>query len=145
MIRHFKKKVFKQLVNTFLQARKLQNALLLHYFPSNINATHRTNAENFSFLKEEIHRLHELIDRDYCYLETPDYSNIGDHLIFLGSRRLLKGISHNQSYITPIASFDPSGIGQNDMIIIQGGGSFWGCLGRSSALPGVCGTTVPPE
>jgi len=65
-----------------------------------------------------------LIDSDYAYLELPYYENIGDTLIWEGTRIFLKQIKYKCLYSASSTTFYHHKISQNTTILLQGGGNF---------------------
>lgn len=69
-------------------------------------------------------QLHALIDSDYAYLELPYYENIGDTLIWEGTRIFLKQIKYKCLYSASFTTFYNHKIPQGATILLQGGGNF---------------------
>ena len=69
-------------------------------------------------------QLHALIDSDYAYLELPYYENIGDTLIWEGTRIFLKQIKYKCLYSASLTTFYNHKIPQGATILLQGGGNF---------------------
>lgn len=65
-----------------------------------------------------------LIDSDYAYLELPYYENIGDTLIWEGTRIFLKQTKYRCLYSASNSTFYNHKIPQNATILLQGGGNF---------------------
>ena len=65
-----------------------------------------------------------LIDSDYAYLELPYYENIGDTLIWEGTRIFLKQTKYRCLYSASSSTFYNHKIPQNTTILLQGGGNF---------------------
>lgn len=64
----------------------------------------------------------------YALLDFPNYSNVGDSAIWLGSRACLKRLGVRVSYVCDLAAYEEremaSHIGQDTTILLQGGGNF---------------------
>ncbi|MCQ2286666.1 MAG: polysaccharide pyruvyl transferase family protein [Bacteroidales bacterium] len=69
-------------------------------------------------------QLASLIDSDYAYFDYPCYPNIGDNLIWEGTRTFLKQFNHNCIYRAAIETFHYCKLPSHCIIILQGGGSF---------------------
>lgn len=69
-------------------------------------------------------QLLSLINSDYAYLELPYYENIGDTLIWEGTRIFLKQIKYKCLYSASSTTFYHHKISQNTTILLQGGGNF---------------------
>lgn len=83
-------------------------------------------------LRKEIEtQLLPLIDNDYIFYGLPYYSNIGDVLIWEGTRQLLASCKHNCIGSYASGSKIRESISQDTIIIIIGGG-FWGDVWRKS-------------
>lgn len=65
-----------------------------------------------------------LVDSDYAYLELPYYENIGDTLIWEGTRIFLKQIKYKCLYSASFTTFYNHKIPQGATILLQGGGNF---------------------
>lgn len=65
-----------------------------------------------------------LIDSNYAFLELPYYNNIGDTLIWEGSRQFLKQTKHRCLYSASLETFYFHKFKENDIILLQGGGNF---------------------
>lgn len=65
-----------------------------------------------------------LIDRDYVYLDLPYYFNIGDTLIWEGTRSFLKTIPYKCLYTTNYSNYNDSKVDKSSIILFQGGGNF---------------------
>lgn len=114
----------RHLIRGYLQYRKIRNSIALSYFPSQNNLIPQKIPGGFSCLREKIDELKPLIDRDYCFLDLPEYRNIGDHMIYEGSREFLRTLPYTQKYESSVNSFKESKVGIDDLIILQGGGNF---------------------
>lgn len=69
-------------------------------------------------------QLSPLIDNDYIFIDLPYYNNIGDVLIWEGTERYLKTISHRCLYKTSFNNFVHKKISKDTVILMQGGGNF---------------------
>lgn len=65
-----------------------------------------------------------LLDSDYAYLELPYYENIGDTLIWEGTRILLNQTNHKCLYNASFTTFFHQKVPQHALILLQGGGNF---------------------
>lgn len=65
-----------------------------------------------------------LVDSDYAYLELPYYENIGDTLIWEGTRIFLKQIKYKCLYSASFTTFYNHKIPRSATILLQGGGNF---------------------
>ena len=65
-----------------------------------------------------------LIDSDYAYLELPYYENIGDTLIWEGTRIFLNQTKFKCLYSASFTTFYHHKIPHNSLILLQGGGNF---------------------
>ena len=65
-----------------------------------------------------------LINSDYAYLELPYYENIGDTLIWEGTRIFLKQIKYKCLYNASSTTFYNHRLPKNSTIFLQGGGNF---------------------
>lgn len=65
-----------------------------------------------------------LIDSDYAYLELPYYENIGDTLIWEGTRIFLKQTKYRCLYSASSSTFYNHNFPQSATILLQGGGNF---------------------
>lgn len=65
-----------------------------------------------------------MVDSDYAYLELPYYENIGDTLIWEGTRIFLKQIKYKCLYSASFTTFYNHKIPQGATILLQGGGNF---------------------
>lgn len=81
--------------------------------------------EKISELRQIINnQLLPLVDSDYAYLELPYYENIGDTLIWEGTRIFLKQIKYKCLYSASFTTFYNHKIPQGATILLQGGGNF---------------------
>jgi pyruvyl transferase EpsO len=89
-----------------------------------------TFSEKTTLLKNEIKKiLLPLINHDYWYLEIPYYTNVGDILIWEGTRTFLRNCNVHCKYETSRETFKPRPINSDTIILLQGGGGFgdlWG-------------------
>lgn len=69
-------------------------------------------------------QLTPLIDSDYCYLDLPYHSNIGDSLIWLGTDFLLKTIPHQCLGQHSTETYDFRPLPSHAIILLHGGGNF---------------------
>src|SRR5690606_6141637 len=69
-------------------------------------------------------RLSPLIDRDFVYLDLPYHDNIGDTLIWEGTRHFIQHLPFRCRYSSAIETFKASQIKPNDIILLHGGGNF---------------------
>ena len=84
-----------------------------------------TSQEKIQQLKEYIHNnLVHLIDGDYVLLDVPYYTNIGDTLIWEGTKHFLKDIPHKCLYTASVETYKYRPLPQNAVILLQGGGNF---------------------
>jgi len=84
-----------------------------------------TPFEKISKLRQSINQqLLPLIDSNYFYLELPYYENIGDTLIWEGTRIFLKRLKHKCLYSASCTTFYNHKISNNTTILLQGGGNF---------------------
>lgn len=65
-----------------------------------------------------------LINSDYCYLDLPYHSNIGDTLIWMGTDHFLKDIPHQCLGQHSIGTFNFRPLPKNAVILLHGGGNF---------------------
>lgn len=76
-------------------------------------------------LREEINKqLLPLIDADYAYLELPYYENIGDTLIWEGTRLFLAQTRFKCLYSASFTTFYYHRLPPTAIILLQGGGNF---------------------
>lgn len=81
--------------------------------------------EKISELRQIINnQLLPLLDSDYAYLELPYYENIGDTLIWEGTRIFLKQTKYRCLYSASSSTFYNHKIPQGATILLQGGGNF---------------------
>lgn len=72
-------------------------------------------------------QLFPLIDHDYVYLDLPYHQNIGDTLIWEGTRRFLSLVRHRCLYSTGWQAYRKPDIDRQTVILLHGGGN-WGDL-----------------
>ncbi len=85
-------------------------------------------------LKETIlNQLRPLIDNDYIYVGLPYYVNIGDTLIWEGTKEFLRILPYKCLYSTNDYYFTEHKLEKNIVILLQGGGNF-GDLYRQHSL-----------
>jgi exopolysaccharide biosynthesis predicted pyruvyltransferase EpsI len=65
-----------------------------------------------------------LINNDYIYLDLPFYTNIGDLLIWKGTKELLKILPYKCLYKAAIETYIKPKISKDIIILLQGGGNF---------------------
>ena len=84
-----------------------------------------TSQEKITQLKECINnKLAPLIDDDYVLLDVPYYTNIGDTLIWEGTKQFLNNIPHKCLYTASVETYKYRPLPQNTIILMQGGGNF---------------------
>ena len=84
-----------------------------------------TSQEKIQQLKEYIHNsLAHLIDSDYVLLDVPYYTNIGDTLIWEGTKHFLKNIPHKCLYTASVETYKYRPLPTGTVILMQGGGNF---------------------
>lgn len=84
-----------------------------------------TSNEKILELRQIINQqLLSLIDSDYVYLELPYYENIGDTLIWEGTRQFFKQVKHKCLYSTSSITYYSHNISKDSLILLQGGGNF---------------------
>ena len=84
-----------------------------------------TSQEKIQQLKEYIHNsLAHLIDSDYVLLDVPYYTNIGDTLIWEGTKHFLKDIPHKCLYTASVETYRYRPLPPDTVILLQGGGNF---------------------
>ena len=71
--------------------------------------------------------LFPLMTNDYIYLDLPYYPNIGDHLIWEGTKNFLRQLPYKCLYATSKECYCPPHINKNVIILLHGGGN-WGTL-----------------
>lgn len=84
--------------------------------------------------KDKINELRQIIDNvlipeitnDYIYLDLPYYTNIGDTLIWEGTKNFLKKLPYKCLYATDMSFFIQKQISSDTIILMQGGGNFGG-------------------
>ena len=69
-------------------------------------------------------KLTSLIDHDYVLLDLPYYDNIGDTLIWEGTREYLKTLPYKCLYYASKDSFQYKKLSSDVVILLQGGGNF---------------------
>ena len=76
-------------------------------------------------LRHEINvQLFSLINDDYVYLDLPYYKNIGDTLIWEGTRCFLKQTPYKCLYSASLSTFYNHKFSEEVVILLQGGGNF---------------------
>lgn len=65
-----------------------------------------------------------LIDNDYVYLDLPYYNNLGDTLIWEGTKNFLKALRYRCLYATDMRFYVERNFSENVIILLQGGGNF---------------------
>lgn len=65
-----------------------------------------------------------LIDGNYVLLDVPYYTNIGDTLIWEGTKHFLKNIPHKCLYTASVETYKYRPLPPNTIILMQGGGNF---------------------
>lgn len=81
--------------------------------------------EKISELKRTINNiLIPEISNDYVYLDLPYYTNIGDTLIWEGTKEFLKQIPHKCLYASDMYFFVQRPLARDVVILLQGGGNF---------------------
>lgn len=65
-----------------------------------------------------------LINGDYVLLDVPYYTNIGDTLIWEGTREFLKTLPHKCLYTASVETYKYRPLPKNTVILLQGGGNF---------------------
>lgn len=84
-----------------------------------------TSQEKIQQLKEYIHNsLAHLIDSDYVLLDVPYYTNIGDTLIWEGTKHFQKEIPHKCLYTASVETYRYRPLPPDTVILLQGGGNF---------------------
>ena len=66
-----------------------------------------------------------LITHDYVLLDLPYYDNIGDTLIWEGTREFLKTLPYKCLYYASKDSFRYRDLSPDTVILLSGGGQFW--------------------
>lgn len=69
-------------------------------------------------------KLQHLIDKDYVLLDVPYYTNIGDTLIWEGTKHFLKNIPHKCLYTASVETYKYHPLPTGTVILMQGGGNF---------------------
>ena len=64
------------------------------------------------------------ITNDYIYLDLPYYTNIGDTLIWEGTKEFLRSLPYKCLYASDMNYFVEQSISSNTIILLQGGGNF---------------------
>lgn len=81
--------------------------------------------EKISQLKKIIAELlTPLINSDYVLLDVPYYTNIGDTLIWEGTRQLLKTLPYKCLYTASVETYKYRPLPKDTVILLQGGGNF---------------------
>ena len=81
--------------------------------------------ETINVLRENIKStLTPLINNDYILLDLPHYSNIGDTLIWEGTKEYLETLPYKCLYYASKDSFVYRKLPKNVVILLQGGGNF---------------------
>lgn len=76
-------------------------------------------------LREKIKNvLTPLIDNDYVYLDLPYYANIGDTLIWEGTKEFLNSLPYKCLYYASKDTFHYRKLASNVVILLNGGGNF---------------------
>ena len=84
-----------------------------------------TSFNKIAELKECINnKLAPLIDDDYVLLDVPYYTNIGDTLIWEGTKHFLKDIPHKCLYTASVETYKYRPLPAGTVILMQGGGNF---------------------
>ncbi len=84
-----------------------------------------TSQEKIQQLKGCIHNsLTHMIDNDYVLLDVPYYTNIGDTLIWEGTKHFLKNIPHKCLGTASVETYKHHPLPPNVIILMQGGGNF---------------------
>lgn len=68
--------------------------------------------------------LTDLINNDYIFLDLPYYTNIGDTLIWKGTESFLYTLPYSCRYKSSIENYVKPKIGEDVIILLQGGGNF---------------------
>lgn len=91
--------------------------------------------EKISQLKKIIAELlTPLINSDYVLLDVPYYTNIGDTLIWEGTREFLKTLPHKCLYTASVETYKYRPLPKNTVILLQGGGNFGDLWRRHQGL-----------
>lgn len=81
--------------------------------------------EKISQLKKIIAELlTPLINSDYVLLDVPYYTNIGDTLIWEGTRQFLKTLPYKCLYTASVETYKYRPLPKDTVILLQGGGNF---------------------
>ena len=84
-----------------------------------------TSQEKIQQLKGCIYNsLTHLIDGDYVLFDVPYYTNIGDTLIWEGTKHFLKNIPHKCLYTASVETYKYRPLQAGTVILMQGGGNF---------------------
>lgn len=84
-----------------------------------------TAAEKISQLKNIINeQLSPLIDANYVLLDVPYYTNIGDTLIWEGTKQHLKSKPYKCLYTASVETYKYRPLPKDTIILLQGGGNF---------------------
>ena len=84
-----------------------------------------TSQEKIQQLKGCIYNsLTHLIDGDYVLFDVPYYTNIGDTLIWEGTKHFLKNIPHKCLYTASVETYKYRPLPAGTVILMQGGGNF---------------------
>lgn len=76
-------------------------------------------------LREKIRdSLAPLVDNDYVYLDLPYHENIGDTLIWEGTREFLRTLPHKCLYYASKDSFRYRRLDKDVVVLLHGGGNF---------------------
>lgn len=75
-----------------------------------------------------------LIDNDYVLLDLPYYDNIGDTLIWEGTKEFLKTLPYKCLYYASKDSFQYQKLSSSVIILLQGGGNFGDLYRQHSAF-----------
>lgn len=76
-------------------------------------------------LREKIQKeLTPIVDNDYVYLDLPYHPNIGDTLIWEGTKKFLKTLPYKCLYYASKDSFRYRKLPKNVIILLHGGGNF---------------------
>lgn len=68
--------------------------------------------------------LSSLIVDNYVLLDVPYYTNIGDTLIWEGTREFLKTLPHKCLYTASVETYKNRPLSKSTVILLQGGGNF---------------------
>lgn len=87
----------------------------------------KNNQQQIEIIKAKIvSALVPLIDNDYVLLDTPNYCNIGDNLIWQGELDFLDSevSQYKLRYSANVVNVNLNKVGMSDVILMQGGGNF---------------------